>query len=116
MSTKINGIYMLSVPTIFEGNNKLDSTTGPFTTFKNWASELQIYKSLEDHNLIDIMDNVKRQTMPIYDDSFIDQKLDKQNLLRFEADRRRGTKLRRLMDEYSATNKGAPQRNEELKR
>eukprot|EP00971_Amphidinium_carterae_P235837 4680396-Amphidinium_carterae.1 len=44
--------------------------------------------------------------MPIYDDSFIDHELDKQNLSSFETDRRRGAKLRRLMDEYSATNRG----------
>eukprot|EP00971_Amphidinium_carterae_P306818 6097419-Amphidinium_carterae.5 len=73
MSTEINGIYMLSLPkqqlhrreapTIFEGNNKSNTTTaGSSTTFKNWARELQIYMSLEDHNLLDIMENVKRQT------------------------------------------------------
>eukprot|EP00971_Amphidinium_carterae_P095290 1885031-Amphidinium_carterae.1 len=48
-----------------------DSTAGSSTIFKNWASEVKIYMSLEDHNLIDIMENVK-QTTPIYDDSFID--------------------------------------------
>eukprot|EP00971_Amphidinium_carterae_P214196 4250818-Amphidinium_carterae.1 len=87
MSTEINGIYMLSlrkeqlhrreVPTIFEGNNKSDLTAGSSTTFKNWSSELQICMSLEDHNLIDIMENVKRQSTPIYDDAFIDHKPDK---------------------------------------
>eukprot|EP00971_Amphidinium_carterae_P286570 5689279-Amphidinium_carterae.3 len=71
-STETNGIYMRSapknklhgreVPTIFEGNIKSDTTAGSSTTFKNWASELQIYMSLEDHNLIDIMETVKRQT------------------------------------------------------
>eukprot|EP00971_Amphidinium_carterae_P042805 841127-Amphidinium_carterae.1 len=68
MSTEMNGIYMRSlpkqqlhrrdVPTIFEGNNKSDTTAGSSTTFKNRASELQIYMSLEDHNLPEILENV----------------------------------------------------------
>eukprot|EP00971_Amphidinium_carterae_P113849 2256029-Amphidinium_carterae.1 len=35
------------------------------TTFENWASELQTYMSLEDHTLIDIMENVRCETTPI---------------------------------------------------
>eukprot|EP00971_Amphidinium_carterae_P301550 5991265-Amphidinium_carterae.1 len=52
MPTQINGIYMLSLPyqqlhrreapTIFEDNNKSDTTAGSSTTFKNWASELKL--------------------------------------------------------------------------
>eukprot|EP00971_Amphidinium_carterae_P309109 6142490-Amphidinium_carterae.1 len=48
------------IPSTFEGN-KQDQTLGPTTTFKNWASEVQIYMSLEDHNLSTIMDTVKTQ-------------------------------------------------------
>eukprot|EP00971_Amphidinium_carterae_P111330 2205238-Amphidinium_carterae.1 len=52
----------------FEGN-KQDQTLGPTTTFKNWASKVQIYTFLEDHNLSTIVDNViryvKTQTVPI---------------------------------------------------
>eukprot|EP00971_Amphidinium_carterae_P170442 3377096-Amphidinium_carterae.1 len=66
---------VVKAPTILEGNNKSelsDTTAGLSATFKNWASELQIYMWLEAHNLIDILENVMRQTTPIYDDEFID--------------------------------------------
>eukprot|EP00971_Amphidinium_carterae_P058347 1154158-Amphidinium_carterae.1 len=39
-----------NLPTVFEGN-KQNEQQGPTTTFKNWATEVQIYMSLEDHNL-----------------------------------------------------------------
>eukprot|EP00971_Amphidinium_carterae_P257557 5112400-Amphidinium_carterae.1 len=55
-----NSNYIEEAPTIFEGNSKSDQTAG-------------IYISLEDHNLIDIMENIKRQSTPIYvDDGIID--------------------------------------------
>eukprot|EP00971_Amphidinium_carterae_P178123 3532986-Amphidinium_carterae.3 len=88
-STGIDGIYMLSASkqqahhkeaqTIFEGNNKSDTTAGSTTTYKNWASELQIYMSLEDHNIIDI---TERNYTPINDKAFIKHELDKQGLSR----------------------------------
>eukprot|EP00971_Amphidinium_carterae_P230205 4568772-Amphidinium_carterae.1 len=56
------------LPSTFEGN-KQEQTLGPTTTFKNWASEIQIYMSLEDHNLSTITHNVKTQTRPINDDN-----------------------------------------------
>eukprot|EP00971_Amphidinium_carterae_P213461 4236221-Amphidinium_carterae.1 len=71
MSTEISVMYMLSlpqqqlhrreIPTIFEGNNKSNTTAGSSTTFKNWASELQIYMSLKDYNLTDILEMSKNK-------------------------------------------------------
>eukprot|EP00971_Amphidinium_carterae_P043420 854612-Amphidinium_carterae.1 len=46
------------LPSTFEGNRQTDQQ-GPTTTFKNWASEVQIYMSLEHHNLADIMKETK---------------------------------------------------------
>eukprot|EP00971_Amphidinium_carterae_P176662 3502532-Amphidinium_carterae.1 len=43
-------------PSIFKGN-KPHQSSGPTTTFKNWAAELQIYMSLEDNNISFIMDD-----------------------------------------------------------
>eukprot|EP00971_Amphidinium_carterae_P137006 2715075-Amphidinium_carterae.1 len=37
--------------------------------------KLQIYKSLEDHNIIYNMESVKRKTTPIYDGDFIEHDL-----------------------------------------
>eukprot|EP00971_Amphidinium_carterae_P165859 3287555-Amphidinium_carterae.1 len=81
-STSTDGIYMLSAPkqqfhrrealTMFESNNKPDATAKLSTTFKNWASTLQIYMSLKDRNLIDIMDNIRRETIPISNDASIE--------------------------------------------
>eukprot|EP00971_Amphidinium_carterae_P170047 3369275-Amphidinium_carterae.1 len=104
MSTEINGIYMLCLrtqqlhrretPTLFEGNNKSDTTAGSLTTSKNWASEPQTYMHvIEDRSLTDILEAVKRQTIPIYDDSFVENKLDMRDLSTYEADRRRAAKL-----------------------
>eukprot|EP00971_Amphidinium_carterae_P282333 5605119-Amphidinium_carterae.1 len=62
------------------------------------------------------MENAKRQTTPIYDDSFIEQELDKPDLSTFEADRRKDTELQRLTNESSATDRGALPRNAAKKR
>eukprot|EP00971_Amphidinium_carterae_P189934 3770332-Amphidinium_carterae.2 len=40
---------------------------GPMTTFENWAAEVPIYMSLEDHSLATIMENVKNEKVPIND-------------------------------------------------
>eukprot|EP00971_Amphidinium_carterae_P341400 6480171-Amphidinium_carterae.3 len=49
------------LPIVFEGN-KPDQQSGSMTTFKNWAAEVQIYMSLEDHNLATVMNEAKEQT------------------------------------------------------
>eukprot|EP00971_Amphidinium_carterae_P179212 3554847-Amphidinium_carterae.1 len=59
------------LPNIFEGN-KLNEQEGSTTTFKNWAAELQIYMSLEDHNLSSIMDDTKGMKQAIVDMHYID--------------------------------------------
>eukprot|EP00971_Amphidinium_carterae_P011451 225402-Amphidinium_carterae.1 len=71
-------LHRRNPPTAFEGNNKSNQTAGSSTAFKNCASELQIYMSLEAHNWIDIMNNVRRQSTPIYDDNFIKHEVDKE--------------------------------------
>eukprot|EP00971_Amphidinium_carterae_P105214 2083511-Amphidinium_carterae.1 len=60
--------------------------------FKNWASELLIYTSLERHNIIDIMEDVK-ETTTIYDKMFIEHELDKQGPSIYEAEKRNNTEL-----------------------
>eukprot|EP00971_Amphidinium_carterae_P207647 4120350-Amphidinium_carterae.1 len=73
------------LPSVFKGN-KQDQTLGPTTTFKNWTSEVQIYMSLEDHNLSTHMDNVKTQTETVliadasYIIAYIDHGLHNQGL------------------------------------
>eukprot|EP00971_Amphidinium_carterae_P151645 3005963-Amphidinium_carterae.1 len=42
------------LPTVFEGN-KQDQQHSSMTTFKTWATEVQIHMSLEDHNLATVM-------------------------------------------------------------
>eukprot|EP00971_Amphidinium_carterae_P298997 5940048-Amphidinium_carterae.1 len=49
------------LPTVFDGN-KQDQQQGSMTTFMNWAAEVQIYMSLEDHNLATVMEEMKTQT------------------------------------------------------
>eukprot|EP00971_Amphidinium_carterae_P132269 2620144-Amphidinium_carterae.1 len=46
------------LPNTFEGNRQTDQQ-GATTTFKNGAAEVQIYMSLEGHNLADIMKDTK---------------------------------------------------------
>eukprot|EP00971_Amphidinium_carterae_P209434 4154472-Amphidinium_carterae.1 len=54
------------LPSVLEGN-KQNKQHGPMTTFKNWASEVQIYMSLEDHNMATILEDIKTQKHPIVD-------------------------------------------------
>eukprot|EP00971_Amphidinium_carterae_P052243 1028503-Amphidinium_carterae.1 len=58
-------------PSVFEGN-KQNEQQGPMTTFKNWASEVQVYMSLEDHNMATILEDIKTQKKPIVDVNYID--------------------------------------------
>eukprot|EP00971_Amphidinium_carterae_P248301 4929489-Amphidinium_carterae.1 len=81
-STRCSDINMLTVPkqqphkrelpSVFEGSKQKQQ--GPTTTFKNWTAELQIYMSLEDHNITQPMDDIKTQTVPIpiVDEDYID--------------------------------------------
>eukprot|EP00971_Amphidinium_carterae_P214414 4255120-Amphidinium_carterae.2 len=78
LSAQKQQLHRRDALTIFECNNKSDMTAGSSTTLKNWASQLQIYMSLKDPSLIKIMDNVRRETTPIYDDAFIKRELDKE--------------------------------------
>eukprot|EP00971_Amphidinium_carterae_P342615 6481983-Amphidinium_carterae.1 len=43
------------LPIVFEGN-KPEQQSGSMTTFRDWAAEVQIYMSLENHNLATVMD------------------------------------------------------------
>eukprot|EP00971_Amphidinium_carterae_P133454 2643236-Amphidinium_carterae.1 len=59
------------LPNTFE-ENKPSEQQGATTTFKNWASEVQIYMSLEDHNLANIMEDTKNLKQSIVDEHYID--------------------------------------------
>eukprot|EP00971_Amphidinium_carterae_P002925 57299-Amphidinium_carterae.3 len=67
------------LPATFEGN-KPNEQQGPTTTFKNWAAEVQIYMSLEDHNLANILEDTKTQKQSIVDAHYIDYYLQQQGL------------------------------------
>eukprot|EP00971_Amphidinium_carterae_P230903 4581956-Amphidinium_carterae.1 len=93
------------LPSVFEGN-KQDQAFGHTTTFKNWAAEVQIYMSLEDHNLAALMENVKTQTMPINDASYIDHKLHRQGFGHEDAEKPRADELQRLLRMYTRRTEG----------
>eukprot|EP00971_Amphidinium_carterae_P332557 6466782-Amphidinium_carterae.1 len=105
ISTRSDGMCMPSVPkqqshcrktpTLFEGNNKSATTSGSTTTFKNWASELQIYMSLEDRNITHI----------------IEHELEKQKLSTHKAERRLETELQKLRQTCNNTHRQGLQRN-----
>eukprot|EP00971_Amphidinium_carterae_P160200 3175721-Amphidinium_carterae.1 len=65
------------LPPVFEGN-KPNEQQSPMTTFKNWAAEVQIYMSLEDHNLATMLEDVKTQKVAIVDANYIDYYLHQQ--------------------------------------
>eukprot|EP00971_Amphidinium_carterae_P348726 6490644-Amphidinium_carterae.1 len=48
------------LPAVFEGNQP-NEQQGPMTTFKNWVAEVRIYMSLEDHNLANMLEDVKTE-------------------------------------------------------
>eukprot|EP00971_Amphidinium_carterae_P107983 2137836-Amphidinium_carterae.1 len=60
--------------------NKRVLSQGPTTKFKNWAAELQFYMSLEDHNIAQLMDEAKQQTVLIMDEDYIEYELERQGL------------------------------------
>eukprot|EP00971_Amphidinium_carterae_P213454 4236092-Amphidinium_carterae.3 len=100
------------LPSIFEGN-KQEPSQGPTTTFKNWKAELQIYMSLEDHNIAQLMDEVRQQTVPIVDEDYIEYELERQGLSLNDADMKKATELQRLLQAYAAQNAAILQRNDE---
>eukprot|EP00971_Amphidinium_carterae_P029807 586605-Amphidinium_carterae.1 len=67
------------LPSVFEGN-KQNEQQGPMATFKNWAAEVQIYMSLEDNNVANILEDIKTQKNPIVDANYIDYCLHEQGL------------------------------------
>eukprot|EP00971_Amphidinium_carterae_P034404 677212-Amphidinium_carterae.1 len=65
-------------PSVLEGNQH-EQSSGPVTTFKNWATQLQIDMSMEDAHTNRITDYVKCQTVLIIDANYIEHRLDKNN-------------------------------------
>eukprot|EP00971_Amphidinium_carterae_P060127 1189879-Amphidinium_carterae.1 len=67
------------LPSTFEGNKQTDQQ-GATTTFKNWAAKVQIYMSLEDHNLATIMEDTKTLKTAIVGEHYIDYALHQQGM------------------------------------
>eukprot|EP00971_Amphidinium_carterae_P010753 212458-Amphidinium_carterae.1 len=59
------------LPAVFQGN-KPNEQQGPTTTFKNRAVEVQIYMSLEDHNLANTLEDVTTEKVAITDANYVD--------------------------------------------
>eukprot|EP00971_Amphidinium_carterae_P300673 5974238-Amphidinium_carterae.1 len=68
------------LPSVFEGNKQNEQQGPTTTTFKNWAAEVQIYMSLEDHNMANILEDIKTQKSTIVDANYIDYCLHEQGL------------------------------------
>eukprot|EP00971_Amphidinium_carterae_P156229 3097443-Amphidinium_carterae.2 len=88
------------LPTVFEGN-KQNEQQGPITTFKNWASEVQIYMSLEDHKLASILEDTKTQKQSIVDAHYIDYYLHEQALGQKDVDEIKEKELDRLLKAHA---------------
>eukprot|EP00971_Amphidinium_carterae_P232711 4618280-Amphidinium_carterae.1 len=123
-STKSRGyINMLSVPkqqshkrevpALFEGNKQQEQKRPTTTTFKNWAAEVQIYMSLEDHNLATIMEDIKTEKVAISDAKYIDFRLHEQGLGQKNAEEARDNELQRLLGLYATRMEPITQRNAE---
>eukprot|EP00971_Amphidinium_carterae_P119237 2361863-Amphidinium_carterae.1 len=102
---------MLTVPK--QQPHRRDQQHGSMTTFKNWAAKIQIYMSLEDHNLITIMEDVKTQTVPIHDEGYIDHELHQQELGQEDEEKLRQDELQRRMQVYTTRNESIIRRNAE---
>eukprot|EP00971_Amphidinium_carterae_P236810 4699998-Amphidinium_carterae.1 len=81
-------------PNVFEGN-KPNEQHGATTTFKNRAADVQIYMSLEDHNLASIMEDTKILKQTIVDEHYIDYMLHQQGLGQKDEDELRDKKYER---------------------
>eukprot|EP00971_Amphidinium_carterae_P313321 6226820-Amphidinium_carterae.1 len=106
----INMFTVPKQPIGFEGN-KPEQQSGSMTTFKDWAAEVQIYMSLEDHNLVTVMNEARDQTAPINDARYIDHELHQQGLGYRDGKKMSDQKEQRLLQEHTAANAGAVRRN-----
>eukprot|EP00971_Amphidinium_carterae_P006413 126602-Amphidinium_carterae.1 len=86
------------------------------TTFKNWAAEVQIYMSLEDHNLATMLEEVKTQKVAIVDTNYIDYYLHEQGLGQKDEDEIREKELQRMVRVYNTRVEPILQRNAEKAR
>eukprot|EP00971_Amphidinium_carterae_P126446 2504999-Amphidinium_carterae.1 len=84
------------LPAIFAGNTQSEQQ-GPTTTFKNWAAEVHIYMSLEDHNLANILEDIKTEKVAIIDANYVDFRLHEQGLGQKEAEEIRDKELQPLV-------------------
>eukprot|EP00971_Amphidinium_carterae_P348620 6490595-Amphidinium_carterae.4 len=87
-------------PSVYE-NNKQSEQQNPTTTFQNWADEVQIYMSLEDHNLSNIMEDLKTEKIAINDANYIDFQPHEQGLGQKNAEKRKDEELQRLPPLYT---------------
>eukprot|EP00971_Amphidinium_carterae_P043225 850556-Amphidinium_carterae.1 len=71
------------------------------TTFKNWAAEVQIYMSLEDHNLATMFEVVKTLKVAIVDANYIDYYPHEQRLGQKDEDKIREKKLQKMVRVYN---------------
>eukprot|EP00971_Amphidinium_carterae_P215191 4271119-Amphidinium_carterae.1 len=104
------------LPNRFEGNKQTDQQ-GATTTFKNWEAEVQIYMSLEDHNLATIMEDMKTLKTAIVDVHYIDYVLHQQGMGQQDEEDIRDREIERLTRDH-ARDVTAPilRRNAELAR
>eukprot|EP00971_Amphidinium_carterae_P068608 1358507-Amphidinium_carterae.1 len=88
------------LPNTFEGN-KANDQQGATTTFKNWAAEVQIYISLEDHNLATIMEDTKNLKLAIVDEHYIDYVLHQQGMGQQDEDDIRDREVERMTRDHA---------------
>eukprot|EP00971_Amphidinium_carterae_P186906 3710031-Amphidinium_carterae.1 len=100
------------LPAVFEGN-KQNKQQRPTTTFKNRAAEVQIYMSLEDHNLATILEDIKTEKVAINDMNYVDFRLHEQGLGQKDAEELRDKELQRLLRLYTTRTEPIIQRNAE---
>eukprot|EP00971_Amphidinium_carterae_P006414 126603-Amphidinium_carterae.1 len=86
------------------------------TTFKNWAAEVQIYMSLEDHNLATMLEDVKTQKVAIVDANYIDYYLHEQGLGQKDEEEIREEELQRMVRVYNTRAEPILRRNAEKAR
>eukprot|EP00971_Amphidinium_carterae_P285772 5674138-Amphidinium_carterae.1 len=103
------------LPSVFEGN-KTNEQQGPATTFKNRAAEVQMYMSLEDHNLATMLEDVKTQKWAIVDTNYIDYCLHEQGLGQKDEDEIREKKLNKLLRVHATRAEPIMRRNQEKTR
>eukprot|EP00971_Amphidinium_carterae_P310087 6161805-Amphidinium_carterae.1 len=63
-----------------KATNNVNNKVLLHSLIKNWADEVQIYMSLKDHSLSNIMEDLKREKITINDANYIDFKLHEQGL------------------------------------